>query len=221
MSFTQTAGDRLVPLINPLATATVDATPPLGTAEIALLPRNEVADASAEAALQDSEFLELAAVGDRHRDAHEWRQAELAYARALALYPYQAGYWIQHGHVRKEQGRFAEAEISYRTGAALGVASDAVLEHLRFVMDRQGVSEARYPARFRQQGSAAEQTPGEPDVQLLARLLWRAEALPSEDLLTLLRQNSTCDDLFAAMVADRRFEHANLDWITQMHDGDI
>ena len=142
-------------------------------------------------------------------------------AFALALEPDRAGYWIQHGHMCKEQGRLAEAEASYRSGAALGAEAAEVIEHLRFVMARQDVSETRFPIRLGRPGDAADRPPTVAAVRLLARLLWRAHAPGADDVLALLRAHATCDEVFAAMVADPRFERANIGWLAMADAADF
>jgi hypothetical protein len=182
----------------------------------------EIAPPPARDASEEAAFREFVAKADRHRDEHEWRKAEEAYRSALAISPREAGYWVQHGHMCKEQGRFAEAEISYRSGAALGVEPRDVIEHLRFVMSRQGTSEGRFPIRFGKAGpNPATQVPTEDDIRLLAKLVWRVGALPVKEVLKLLRENATCDDAFAAMVADIRFEQANVNWLALVEDGEL
>jgi hypothetical protein len=246
LSFTRTAGYRNASLIKPrparsgpplsLADAVEEpvgealeseqsaAEPPAPSPQdtaLASCPRAGLPGASEIAASCDPVFLALVEEGDRHRDAHRWHSAEMAYTAALARFPYQPGYWEQQGHMRKEQGSFFEAEISYRTAAALGVAPDGVAEHLRFVTAKQGIDDDRYPIRFCQAGDVARTAPTEPDVLLLAGLLWRAPSLSNAEILPMLRENATLDDVFAAMVAHPRFAQANIDWLSMLQDGDI
>jgi hypothetical protein len=46
-------------------------------------------------------------------------------------------------------------------------------------------------------------------------------APPTKDVLKLLRENATCDDAFAAMIADTRFEQANVNWLALVEDGEL
>src|SRR5579871_6868877 len=113
------------PLRTPGETALPDAEPAAASSRsaleaLSLCPRPALPSASDSAAARDPRFIALVAEADAHRDAGAWREAEQAYGAALALYPYQSGYWVQQGHMRKEQGRHAAAEIAYRTAAALG-----------------------------------------------------------------------------------------------------
>jgi tetratricopeptide (TPR) repeat protein len=219
LSFAHSAGYRRTSLLKAKAATTHE--PERGNPE-PLATQIEESSSSRGDASNNPTFVEYVRRADRHRDESEWRKAEEAYRNALALDPHQAGYWVQHGHMCKEQGRFAEAEISYRSGAALGVAPGDVIEHLRFVLARQGSSEGKYPIRFGKAGSSpATQIPSEADIRLLAQLLWRIVAPSTKDVLKLLRENATCDDAFAAMVADARFEQANVNWLALVEDGEL
>jgi ABC-type polysaccharide/polyol phosphate transport system ATPase subunit len=165
-------------------------------------------ESSQRAALADDRFRIHVQQGDWARDSRDWASAEQEYAAALALYPYQRSYWTQHGHVTKEQGKFARAEISYRTAAALGVPEDEVEEHVHFVAARhEGGDGARAIHGFRP-GPAGSQPPGQPDIETFAQWLWTAAAVDDHELLDLLRAHATCDALAAAMIADQRFAGA-------------
>jgi glycosyltransferase involved in cell wall biosynthesis len=58
-------------------------------------------------------------VGDAHRDAGQWHQAEEAYRRYLVTKPHDAGIWVQYGHVLREQGKLEQAEVAYETSTSL------------------------------------------------------------------------------------------------------
>jgi hypothetical protein len=186
--------------------------------DLATCSRSELPAASEAAASRDPAFQALVAEGDGHRDKGAWAKAETSYGAALALYPYQPGYRVQQGHMRKEQGHFAAAETAYRTAAALGASSIDVIEHLRFVMTKQ---HGDHPIRFAAPGDTAQLVPAQPDVLLLARLLWRTQVVPDAEMLDLLRKAESLDALFAAMVADPRFAQANVQWLSFMRDGDL
>lgn len=183
--------------------------------------RDRIVETSGKAAVKDIAFRELIAVGDRFRDDKAWRDAENAYRDALELYPYQPSYWVQVGHMQKEQERFVDAEVSYRTACAFGVAPEQVLAHLRFVLAREGISEKAFPIRFQREAASAKQVPGRPDVQCLARLLWHVDDLGPHEMADLLRGSETCDELFATMVKNPRFERANVSWLSVYKEGDL
>jgi hypothetical protein len=88
-------------------------------------------------------------------------------------------------------------------------------------MARQGVAEARYPIRFARAGGAAGAAPTVAVIRLLARLLWRARAPGPDDVVALLRAHETCDAVFAAMVADPRFERAHIGWLAMADAADF
>lgn len=183
--------------------------------------RERLVESSQQAALVDDRFVSHVRSADGRRDEGNWRAAEAGYAAALSFYPYERSYWVQHGHMAKEQNEFARAEISYRTACALGAPPQDVVEHLRFVMVRQQADEGRFPIRFYRPGPAAQQTPAQPDVISLARLAWRVGGLADHDMVDLLRANATCDELFAAMIRDSRFERANRDWLELVRDDEL
>lgn len=58
-------------------------------------------------------------VGDAHRDAGQWHEAEEAYRRYLSTEPHDAGLWVQYGHVLREQGKLEQAEVAYETSTSL------------------------------------------------------------------------------------------------------
>ena len=170
----------------------------------------------------DPAFKNRVAEGDGHRDAGDWAAAEQSYRAALRINPEQGGCWTQLGHMLKEQGRFAEAETAYRSACALGVRPHDVVEHLRFVLIRQGVEEWRAPIRFSSlDPSPAAKMPTRTDVELFGRLVWQAEAIAEPEITAFLRSHATCDSLLAAMVSDPRFEGANSDWLSVIRDGDL
>ena len=174
----------------------------------AAVDRAALIEVAQHRALADDRFRLLVREGDWRRDARDWGAAEERYAAALALHPYQRSYWVQHAHVAKEGGHFARAEASYRTACALGEPAADVVEHLRFVIAQGGGDPAAWPIHPYGKGAAATQVPGRPDVQALAWLLWPGAVLSEDEIVALLRRHATCDQLAAAMVADKRFVDA-------------
>lgn len=186
------------------------------------LDRQELIDQTRAYARYDHQFQTHARDGDRLRDQGDWQGAERAYAAALGRLPYHAGYWIQMGHMLKEQGQFPEAEAAYRSGAALGVTEQDVTEHFLFVLDRQSISPNVFPLKFLKRGSpTAQQPPSHPDVELFARLLWQVGGVGAADIAGLLRRNATCDELLADMISDSRFERANRVWLSVVNAGEL
>lgn len=183
--------------------------------------RAKIVEQSQAAATSSRAFIEAVQKADGLRDVGNWHAAEASYAAALAMYPYQNGYWVQHAHMLKEQERFLEAEISYRTACAFGAPASDVVEHFRFVVGRLNIEEWRFPLRFYKSNDAARQVPGLPDIQAFARLVWHVGGVGAEDAALLLRRSGTCDELLATMIADARFERANRDWLSVVREGEL
>jgi ABC-type polysaccharide/polyol phosphate transport system ATPase subunit len=169
-------------------------------------------------ALADEQFRLQVAEGDLRRDKSDWAAAESAYASALALYPYQRSYWVQHGHAAKELGRYHVAEVSYRTACALGEPLPDLREHLGYVLLRQNLSEDIWPLCDYRPGHASLQTPAAPDARIFARMLWLTDGLDDGELLALLREHASCDALLARMIGDERFGQSHASWIEERHD---
>lgn len=156
---------------------------------------------SQHSALGDERFRALVQQGDWARDERKWDEAAEGYSRALALYPYQRSYWTQLGHMHKEQSRFAEAEIAYRTAVALGEPLADVVEHAEFVIRRQGDA-ASAPALHLPEGDiglSSLQPPALPDHDVLAWLLDLPPESDTRSTLARLRNHATLDSMLAAM----------------------
>ena len=181
---------------------------------IALVARDRLRllEFSHRTALNDDRFKALIHEADWARDradwshqAEDWEATEALYADALALFPFERSYWIQHGHAVKEQGDLARAEISYRTACALGLPAQEVAAHLHFVMQHQEVSEEDFPVRTFNPGKLPDQLPGKPDIDLLGHILWNVDAIQHNVMLDLLRRNRCFDELIAEMIGSLRF----------------
>jgi tetratricopeptide (TPR) repeat protein len=106
---------------------------------VAELQNRTVAKAATDCfAMMDLDFKALTYMADTARDSKRFKQAQAAYASALALYPLHAGYRVQLAHMYKDQGLFEDAEVHYRTALALGCELDQVLEHLTWTAERLG-----------------------------------------------------------------------------------
>jgi hypothetical protein len=91
-------------------------------------------------ATRDPEFVALVHEADQARNMRNYGRAMSAYSAALTLYPLQAGYRVQLAHMYKEEGRFEDAELHYRSAAALGVEVEHVREHLSWTATRNEAS---------------------------------------------------------------------------------
>lgn len=183
--------------------------------------RQSLIETSQKAALENHDFRSSVSRGDELRNQQRWIEAEAAYADALARFPYERTFWVQLGHMAKEQEEYGRAETAYRTACALGAPVEDVLIHLRHVMWKQEVDEGLFPVRFYRPGSAASQPPARPDILMFARLLWRVRGVAEAEILILIRQYATCDALFAGMCSDSRFERANRDWLEVVREDEL
>lgn len=165
--------------------------------------RARMIKSSQHSALSDERFRALAQEGDWARDRQNWSAAAENYAKALALYPYQRSYWTQLGHMQKEQGKFAEAEIAYRTAVGLGEPLADVEEHAMFVIARQGDEEQAASLRVPQPGNAASQPPTKPDLDTLT-WLFLGHSIPDPDsALGWMRAHDSLDTLGAALAMEQ------------------
>ncbi|PEQ13805.1 hypothetical protein B2G71_05710 [Novosphingobium sp. PC22D] len=165
-------------------------------------------------ALADDRFRIHAQQGDWARDKGDWSGAEQEYAAALLLHPYERTYWIQQGHVMREQGKMAGAEICYRTACALGQPLQDIRVFLEAAMEGcDGASEAQFPARGLTGDATFRQPPARPDIAVLSRLFWPNDDVPQEEeVLALMRGHPSLDELASAMVADTRFSPHGRPW---------
>lgn len=85
----------------------------------------------------DGEARELIRSADEARDKADWVIGEYAYWRVVSLYPLHPGYYVQYGHCLKEQGKYLDAEVNYRTAFALGDVGGDLSEHIAFVAARR------------------------------------------------------------------------------------
>lgn len=192
------------------------------TAPVLLLTnRAHWIESSQHAAMADNDFKAFVLRGDEFRDQGRWQEAEAGYADALRLFPYERSYWIQHGHMAKEQGKHDRAELSYRTACALGARPSDVLPHFNHVMVRQNVDHGKFPMHFYRDGSTANQVPAQPDIMLFARLFWGVRGMADEDMLSYLRRYNRCDALASAMCCDPRFERANRVWLEVVQENEL
>ena len=183
--------------------------------------RRTLIETSQRVALADSRFLAHVRDGDALRDQQRWPEAAAAYESALRLHPWERSYWVQLGHMAKEQEDFPKAEIAYRTACALGAPGHDVVEHLRFVMQRQGADEHRWPVRFYRNSDGPGDVPAYPDVALFGRLLWNVGGMSDADMLLLLRDCPTLDGLVVTMCADSRFERAHRPWLELIEEHEL
>jgi len=185
--------------------------------------RQQAFDISCRASALDPGFKSLILAADTHRDAGEWRLAEVAYEKALLIYPEHAGYILQYAHCLKERGKFTAAEIQYRSALTYAVHREAasvhglsgldVLHHLRHVAEKRGY--------FEYESVAHTATPADPghchpilehpthrDIVLATEFLQNQVPF-SADVLDMLRENDTIHTLFLTLIGSPEFVKAN------------
>ncbi|MEN3950804.1 tetratricopeptide repeat protein [Iodidimonas sp. SYSU 1G8] len=163
----------------------------------------------------DADFAALIAQGDAARDRGDWQTAAERFGRALERYPLHAGYSVQLGHMLKEQGRFPDAEIQYRSAIALGDKSADTREHLAFVCARQDHHAPALPCRIDEPPMAA--SPCAADLRTLVWLFWHAAHVPAEETVGFMRSAATCEALAIALIGDERFVRRNARLLEIIH----
>lgn len=149
----------------------------------------------------DERFMALVRQADAARDRHDWAVAETGYTAALTLHPYERSYWVQLGHVTREQGRLERAEIAYRTACAYG---EPVRVLAPFIAAVAQLDDAAQLAEILQPdgGATRLQPPGYPDIAMLAALVRRTGKLDDGEALTLLRNAAPLEAVMAKMLGD-------------------
>jgi ABC-type polysaccharide/polyol phosphate transport system ATPase subunit len=151
---------------------------------------------------EDEYFMALVRQADAARDRHDWAVAEAGYAAALSLHPYERSYWVQLGHVAREQGRQLRAEIAYRTACAFG-ESVRVLAPFIAAVEHPGSISPEIPAAAPDDGETRRQPPGYPDLAVLSALVGGGARLADDAALALLREPAAIEDVLARMLMDR------------------
>lgn len=159
-------------------------------------------DSLRRVAHEDEHFMALVRQADAARDRHDWEAAEAGYAAALTLHPYERSYWVQLGHVTREQGRLVRAEIAYRTACAFGEPV-RVLAPFIAAVEQPGSAVPATPAAVPDGGETRRQPPGYPDLAVLAALAGGDGRLGEDAALALLRRQDGMEDVLARMLIDQ------------------
>lgn len=149
----------------------------------------------------DERFMALVRQADAARDRHDWAAAEAGYTAALTLHPYERSYWVQLGHVTREQGRLERSEIAYRTACAYGESVRVLAPFISAVThldDAAKLGEILQPDG----GPTRLQPPGYPDIAMLAALLQGTGRFDESEALTLLRDAAPLQAVMAKMLGD-------------------
>jgi len=174
--------------------------------------RRQAKELTLRAASQDSDFQALITKADRARDLESWRAAEGHYRAAIALYPCHFGYMVQYAHCLKERGKFAAAEIYYRSARALGAPSSDVYEHFAFAAARQGYPAASDPvcgASWKSDSEAfLDGPPTKADVDLAYLVLTDGKSIDENQILQLLRTQGTVRDMLFCILEKEGGEEA-------------
>jgi len=149
----------------------------------------------------DDRFLALVRQADAARDRHDWAAAETGYAAALTLHPYERSYWVQLGHVAREQGRLARAEIAYRTACAFGEPARVLAPFITAVEQPASAAQQAFIA-VPDSGATRLQPPGYPDLALLAALTRGDASLEDTAALALLHQPGGLEEVLGRMLGD-------------------
>ena len=158
-------------------------------------------DSLRRVAHDDDHFMALVRQADAARDRHDWAAAEAGYAAALTLHPYERSYWVQLGHVAREQGRLARAEIGYRTACAYGEAA-RVLAPFIAAVEAPGNGAATLPIPVPDAGETRRQPPGYPDLALLAAMTRGTSRVADDEALALLRSGASLEKVLAGMLGE-------------------
>ena len=161
----------------------------------------------------DERFCGHIARADAARDCGDWGLAEAEYAAALRRFPLHWGYCIQYAHAIKEQGRFAHAEIWYRSAVALAAPADAVDEHLAFVCHSSGVAYQSHSVP----DLAVPPLLAPPtwhDIATLARLARVPHCAGDDQALVLLRSAADNRAVLRHLLERHDFARANRDFLS-------
>ncbi len=160
-------------------------------------------DSLRRVAHDDERFMAMVRQADAARDRHDWAAAEASYAAALTSHPYERSYWVQLGHVAREQGRLVRAEIAYRTACAYGEPV-RVLAPFIAAVEEPGTVSPSAPVATPDGGETRRQPPGYPDLALFAALAVGNERIGDAEALALLRKPGGLEDVLARMLQDQR-----------------
>lgn len=168
-------------------------------------------------ASRNTEFRRHISHADTCREAGSWGAAEHSYWRALELFPLHSGYTVQYGHMLKEQEKFVEAEIQYRTALALGETSPDLLMHLSFAAERSGnpIDQAvidaviGYWKSTTVQASSLSAPPTRQDVDILFQLALGRSPFTFQDCRDVLNSAPTITDVFVAALSEPDFPRNN------------
>lgn len=158
-------------------------------------------DSLRRVAHEDEEFMALVRQADAARDRRDWAKAEAGYAAALNLHPYERSYWVQLGHMAREQGRLIRAEIAYRTACAFGEPARLLAPFIAAVELSDSAS-PQAPIASPDSGETRRQPPGYPDLAIMTALATGRERIADDAALAFLRRASGVEDVMAQLLEE-------------------
>jgi len=194
--------DALLPLLRAIPSAISD--------------RRRAVFASLALCSSDGEARDFVRSADHARDKADWAGGEYAYWRVISLYPLHPGYHVQYGHCLKEQGKYLDAEINYRTAFALGDVEGDLGEHIAFVAARRnqgvGASTLARVADFWRVGAQVgplDTPPIREDIVNAYRVLLGRGPGSSEEIASILSSSPNLRSVLNMLVSRQDFLSAN------------
>jgi tetratricopeptide (TPR) repeat protein len=171
-----------------------------------------------QVAWQHERFRSLIRQADELKDQSAFETAEVAYRKALAIFPLHRGYQVQLGHSLKEQQKYIEAFFHYCLALSMGERTSNVAEHLLFAASQAGIRASIGDierlvsawAKFERTLDAWDAPPIEIDFTEFARLLWGNAGLVTAELRqTWLLKCVTRKELFISFLRTSETRHRN------------
>lgn len=160
---------------------------------------------------RDDIFRQLVDAADQARDERNWGLAEFNYWQALERHPYQAGYRVQYAHMLKEQGKWMDAELHYRSAIALGEPVEDVRIHLSFVADHNGATHRVLQPALDVPAMLA--APSWPDIRLLTIVCLHREDLDIARSLEIMRTCKNNSDVMMTLIQSEDFCPCNMEFL--------
>ncbi|MBS7813797.1 hypothetical protein [Roseococcus pinisoli] len=172
--------------------------------------RNEAVKMTIAAAQIDPEFRELVAAADTARDARDFLLGEFLYLRCLEMYSMHYGYMTQYAHCLKEQNKYVDSEIIYRSALSLGGPVADLRRHITAVAEALGGSvnipkEINITAK-----NSIDLAPTHEDVRLLLVLFLGEQNCTANNIVEILRNCPRRRDVIYFIINEKKFPKINL-----------
>ncbi|TBW39541.1 hypothetical protein EYW49_06645 [Siculibacillus lacustris] len=168
----------------------------------------------------DAGFRAAVRDGDAARDRRDWGAGEHAFWRALQIFPFHPGYRVQYAHCLKEQDKWVDAELEYRSALALGNRDADLAVHIDFVSRRRGApADPAVLARVAGWWSVPDPRPLavpplRADVEALVALLLGRGPAHLAEIADLLAANASLAEIVDRLIGHPAFVTANRDLLT-------